>query len=340
MKTKINHSQDDLTRIKGIGVTTASLLKESLNISSFADLIKISPEELKNSLKSAKLSNSLTEIKKWQLQASEFMDPSDSLGDQPFDNKPTNKKSPVSTITNQQELCDKEASWETFDTFILNFQIGREQLAGQFQTHCERAETNETGEVWSGIDVNQPLQWIRAQVADKKRQLESRENVKAYKREQVAGNPDEEISEAVASNRKPASLGSFTIAEIRAIQPVFANKYHSLKIEEGDFHTTIDAKSPVLFEIRLKVEENDFNNLPGGLSRFMARLKMYNRSTSEHIKFDMSEVGTFSYQDHSFTLRTPETYLNRGIYRIDSNARLEGNIGAECAMALPVLRVA
>ncbi len=124
------YTQDDLTKIKGIGPARQKWFAESFDVHSFADLAALSVPEVEDRLKADGRSVSHNEIKEWLVQASD--------------------------LANEQ-------NWKTLATFVVNYQVC--QLPDgdlEFQTTAHYIEKDKNEE-WPEIQGEQVCAWMERQ---------------------------------------------------------------------------------------------------------------------------------------------------------------------------------
>lgn len=129
METQV-FTQDDLTKIKGIGPARQKWFVEAFAVSNFTDLAALSVDEIETRLKADGRSASRSEIEEWLVQAN--------------------------TLAG-------EKNWKTLATFVVNYQANQLPDGNlEFQTTAHFIEKDKN-KVWSEIQQEQICEWMQNQ---------------------------------------------------------------------------------------------------------------------------------------------------------------------------------
>lgn len=290
MNTK-NKKYDDLTSIKGIGSTRQEWFRNKLGVHTYQHLAALAPEKILSQLKSEGMIASQGEVERWISQAHRLAEHKEN---------------------------SSPSDWKPFASFVVEFQ-SREGKNGSKElcTTVQHMEADKE-EIWTGIETERLCQWMRDQVGQDSRSLET---------------PQHEGIPAL----KPLSIA---VQRVQVFQPPQA-EYPIATSEPGQaFHGII--KSDQLFDL---LETFSIRGLdPGDLQQasipYFVQFYARKLPSGDWIHLGNTDRETLLEGQERYSVVLPEISLSVGVYTLDIITRLESKPPVFKRHQMPMLHVA
>jgi hypothetical protein len=304
-------THDELTAIKGIGEATARCLREALQVDRAGDLLAHSVEEIEAALKGGARAVSRDRIEDWLARASE--------------------------LNEREESTLPQDEWTAFAAFVVEFQ-GKPAQDGTMERRTTVHHMKDgKEETWPSFERVKPWRWMLDRVGEQSKA----ESVEPAPVETPApALPPEPATQVVTAPTPHAPrAAAVEITGIRAFQPPSSDKPLTVASDNRMHSVTVKGGQPVLFELSVQLGGPDADTMASAHSQLNAEIYTYNRSTTG--KTHLCEVGgeSAARDNMSYTMRLPETTLERGTYRLECLATLEGTPRLNGYLKVPSLQV-
>jgi hypothetical protein len=313
---------DDLTAIRGIGVTREQWLRESLNVHTFRDLATLSADEIESKLKAEGRAVHRNEIEEWLAQAREW-----AGNDLP---SPQFEESAVEADTTANSPA-VEGAWKALASFVVEFQVRRvsEGREVEKRTTAHHVEADKSEE-WPGIEGEQLRQWMLEQVGEKL-PPEPEKEVPVEEPVRLA-----QVAEAQPGAGLPATVA---VARLRAFQPS-RTKVPSAVGEAGQpFHGCVRGNET--FALEASFELAGPAAVEAASERRTYSLQFYARDLSTRASTHLGSTPPDRLVEDklSYTAVLPEIILPPGMYRLQAVATIQSTPPVLGYLEVPLLQV-
>jgi hypothetical protein len=302
---------DDLTVITGIGAARQKWLREAFGVQTFSDLAALSADEIEARLRQEEQIISRKTIEVWIAEAQEHASPNNTTSRKKTRNAP------------------HKEDWSELATFVIEFQ--ERTVSGQaveYQTTVFHSET-EVLTKWPGLDPEQYIPWMLAQVSDK---------VSLEPAEPAPASPEEAPAKPVSP--APAELPSMDakITQIRAFQPPEAAEPVGSGQADQPFDGIIQGHEQFALEIAFRLVTETAADFSNRQAVYTARAYVKD-AADEDIHLGDTEPAPFITGQLTYTARLSDLTLAPGTYRLFALITIQGAPIKPHFIRLPVFTV-
>lgn len=307
--TKVN--SEDLTKIRGIGLTKQQWLRNLVGISTIQELAAASVDKIDSRLREKGHNISRSEIQEWIDQAKKLT--AESLDSQAEE---AEESPPVPTVEGDLSPSIQEGEWKTFASFSVDFQS--RQIADQTeqQTIVRHLETGEVV-TWPDVESETFQQWML-----EKLRIEIQPEAEA-----------EALEEAVES---PLTL---EITQMRLFQPPKTEKSMLINTKTRQFLGSIRKDELFAIEITFGVTGLTVADIAKQHATYNIQCYARHRTTGTITTLAETQPNTIVKGQFSYTIMLPATTLPLGLYRLRILVILQGILAIPAYFEVPLLPV-
>lgn len=317
--------RDDLTRIKGIGLTRQEWLRNAFKVFTFADLAALTPEQIERQLKAERQIASRGEIAAWINKAQELAGGSPSAG------AATAVSSVASKQGNEQaEECTvvaATADWQASARFVVEFQttvdeaIGaREQIYRTVASHLDLATDHLLGsKSWSGLQSEPLCTWMLEQVEQQPQPTPAGERLPTLK--------------------LPLPTAHAKITQVWFHQPPPIEMPRALYPTPTDRQGVIIGEQPFALAIAFDLTGLTAAELANKQPPYRVQAYLFNLTTGVSLTVGASNPATLSAGKLSYVAHLSCPALVSGIYRLRMVLSLEDRPPLVDYLELPLLQI-
>lgn len=311
---------DDLTRIKGIGLTRQEWLRNVFQVRTYQDLACLSLEQLETQLKAEKQIASRREITAWLDRAQELA--ATVPNRQCVAAVSSDHPEPAQPLVHDISATD----WQVYARFVVEFQTyadkvrsAREQLyrtvANQLDLATDRSLDSQS---WSGLQSEPLSTWLQEQV---------------HKQSQPAApvEPQLAVKAALAAYVQIKQARLFQPPSVQTPRLLYPILPGSQAVITGSDSFALD----IVFELRGAMADD----LLAAQSLYRAQFYLINLATNAAVHLDQPCVASLTAAQLSYVVRLHCTALLPGLYRLHVLLSLESRPPVIDYVEVPLLQV-
>ena len=311
-----NTNYDDLTEIKGIGKATARCLRKTLQVYRLKDLIAHSVDEIEAALKdSGRAAVSRGQIEEWITRAKD--------------------------LNKQPERPHPQDEWTAFASFVVEFQGKLAEDGAMERRTMVHHMKDGMGKTWPSFERVKPWRWMLDRLGEHPKPEPSEQPSERPLVQMPEASQPTDATEQTAAVREPYAPRAVAveITRIRAFQPPTSRQPQIVASHDRIHSATVRGGQPVSFELSFQLAGPDAADMASKHGRLNAEIYTYNRSTATKNRLCEISGDSAVHDNLSYTMSLPETVLERGTYRLDCVATLEGTPRLNGYLKVPYLQV-
>ncbi|HEY9834281.1 MAG TPA: hypothetical protein V6D26_27260 [Stenomitos sp.] len=348
---------DDLTRIKGIGITKQKWLRELLNIHTFQDLAKLSVDEVESRLKKQGHTVSKSEIQGWIAQ-SQALATADLSSQQLVESSDREEEQCLNLPTQENELsqhvmaladaeAEKPLDCSNQESESYQQVIGAAHAADkvnvspfipqdEWQTFASfRVEFQSRTIEGQGEEQRTSIHYIEANKCQNWSEIGA-DQLQEWMLEQIS----EQMCQSIAAESPLAALPiTLEITQIRAFQPHQTSR--PMVVEKGNrvFPRPLSREAPFALEVGFNLTGLTALHLTNKQVGYYAQFHVRNRMTGEVTHVGDTEPATLTKGQLSYTAVLNEIMLEPGVYRLQAVVKLQCVPATLGSFKVPLLQV-
>lgn len=326
---------DDLTLIKGIGPSRQRWLREVYQVQTFADLARLSLDEIEVQLKVTGQVVSRQHIHHWLADAKQLAASHPLLHLQQSGLFYIRAASQPVQPQSGEHVSQPEA-WRPFASFVVELQTQTDETLGdEKRTKVHHIETD-TCATWPGIVREQLCQWMLEQLGGEFRSSSQMESVPTVS--PTAALPGLTSSPIFSGVSQPATPASIT--QLQVFQPPTAETPLGTGPVDQPFPAFIQGDAPFRLGFTFEISNLAEVEIASDQIAVQLQTQVYNLSTGTAMQ--LSDTRTLlSAADYAHqTILLPVTQLSPGVYRLQLRAVLEAPAPISIRATVPLLQVA
>ncbi|UBF23708.1 hypothetical protein K9N68_18230 [Kovacikia minuta CCNUW1] len=312
----------DVQLVRGIGAIKKRWLR-SVGVRTLQDLAQASAAEIEFQLKQSGRVVSSSEIEGWIAQAQALV--MELLNAQPRSVSSVISEVQPTELAPDRELVqengqpstlenlEKADLWKTIAAFTIEVQagVGTAQQAQRTRVQCQTTDRTET---WTGVEIDQLLQWVRSQLNSLQSKVET-------------------------ANSMATTPVTVDINQLRLLRSTSVGKSMVVDKTQRLFPESIQPGEPFILEVSIEVAGGAVER---NQSLISYRAQCFARHSATGKVIELSDLQTeIPYQEQSFhSLRFPPIFLeNPGAYRLQVVVTPQNLPATAGSFKVPLLQV-
>lgn len=305
--TKVN--SEDLTKIRGIGLTKQQWLRNLVGIYTIQELADASVDKIDSRLRYKGHNISRSEIEEW-------IDQANKLTNQSLDSQvgEAEELPPVSTVEGDLSPSVQEGEWKTFASFTVDFQSRQIEAQTEQQTIVRHIETGEVV-TCPAVESGTLQQWMLEQL-------------------RIETQPEAEAQEEAVES--PLTL---EITQLRLFQPPKTERPMLLDAKTRQFLGSIRKDEPFTLEVTFGVTGLAVADIAKQHATYNIQCYARHRTTGTITTLADTQPNTIVKGQFSYTTLLPANRLPLGLYRLRVLVMLQGILAIPAYFEVPMLPV-
>jgi hypothetical protein len=315
---------DDLTEISGIAAKRQQLLRQSLDVRTYSDLVNLPVEEIEKAFKAKGWVITRNEIEQWQEKARELATKANL-------SPPQVKEVAGAAGAEQNFVPARDGEWEPFASFVVEFETRQVDDHEEKRTtvHYVEKDTGDTweGPNWPGLVSDQPCLWMLDQ-------LEEKPQLQPSSAEALLIEPSP--VEAPPAEARPLPV---EVIQIRAFQPPEVEKPTGIGEANQSFAGLLSGQEPFALEVDFALSEQAAADMAERSITYNARFYVRNLATGTSTPLGDTDTAALVGGARSYTALLSKASLQTGIYRLGVLVKLRSSPPSVNYLEVPLLQV-
>lgn len=285
---------DDLTKITGIGESRQEWFRQSFDVRTFQDLVRLTVTQIEKKMKRDGLIVSRQAIEAWLDQAGEFTDHID-------ERLQLLEKPPAELPVEMGNSLPRENGWKPIASFVVEYQTRETDKQRKEQRIVAHHMEEDRTKTWPSIEDEQLCKWIIDQIYP-----EIPRNKE--KQEPLPTQPPEEKQDTKSTAVK--------ITRLRIHQPANSDSPVQSIGLDTHFQASVLGWQPFSFEINFELVGLKVKEVANSRIGWKVETRIFDPASRTSSQLCESDPNAFEKGVLKYALNLPEISLRQGAYRI------------------------